>query len=38
MRRILRNIAKNDIDNMGDISTLADPTVVEKLILGSFRV
>ncbi len=33
MRRILRNIAENDIDNMGDISTLADPSVVESLIL-----
>ena len=32
MRRILRNIAKNDVDNMGDISTLADPTVVKDLI------
>ena len=35
MRRILRNIADNDLDNMGDISTLADPTVVEKLIKGN---
>ena len=33
MRRILRKIAENDIDNMGDISTLADPSVVEYLIL-----
>ncbi len=33
MRRILRKIAENDIDNMGDISTLADPSVVESLIL-----
>ena len=32
MRRILRNIAKNDIDNMGDISTLADPSVVKDLV------
>ncbi len=32
MRRILRNIAQGDIDNLGDISTLADPTVVEELI------
>tara|TARA_B100002051_G_C16728337_1_gene636644 strand:+ start:614 stop:2536 length:1923 start_codon:yes stop_codon:yes gene_type:complete len=32
MRRILRNIAKNDIDNMGDISTLADPSIVAKLV------
>jgi len=32
MRRILRKIAENDIDNIGDISTLADSTVVEDLI------
>ena len=33
MRRILRKIASNEIDNLGDTSTLADPTVVEELIL-----
>jgi acetyl-CoA synthetase len=32
MRRILRKIAANEIDNLGDTSTLADPTVVEDLI------
>lgn len=32
MRRILRKIAANDIDSLGDTSTLADPTVVEDLI------
>ncbi|OHC74947.1 MAG: acetate--CoA ligase [Rhodospirillales bacterium RIFCSPLOWO2_12_FULL_58_28] len=32
MRRILRKIAENDYANLGDISTLADPTVVESLI------
>jgi acetyl-CoA synthetase len=32
MRRILRKIAANDLANMGDISTLADPSVVEQLI------
>ena len=32
MRRILRSIANNDIDNMGDISTLADPNIVKDLI------
>ncbi len=32
MRRILRKIANNDLDNLGDISTLADPAVVEHLI------
>ncbi len=34
MRRILRKIAENDIDNLGDTSTLADPTVVEGLVKG----
>jgi len=32
MRRILRKIAEKDYDNMGDISTLADPSVVKSLI------
>ena len=32
MRRILRKIAENDLDNLGDTSTLADPAVVEDLI------
>jgi acetyl-CoA synthetase len=32
MRRILRKIAANDYSNLGDISTLADPAVVEDLI------
>ena len=32
MRRILRKIAENDIDNMGDISTLADPNIVKDLV------
>ncbi|MDZ7721437.1 MAG: acetate--CoA ligase [candidate division KSB1 bacterium] len=32
MRRILRKIAEKNTDNLGDISTLADPDVVEKLI------
>jgi acetyl-CoA synthetase len=32
MRRILRKIAENDFDNLGDTSTLADPSVVEDLI------
>ena len=33
MRRILRKIAEGDYNNLGDISTLADPSVVESLIL-----
>ena len=33
MRRILRKIATNEIDNLGDTTTLADPSVVEELII-----
>jgi len=32
MRRILRKIAANELDNLGDTSTLAEPAVVEQLI------
>jgi acetyl-CoA synthetase len=32
MRRILRKIAENDFDSLGDTSTLADPSVVDDLI------
>ena len=32
MRRILRKIAANEVEGLGDTSTLADPTVVEELI------
>ena len=32
MRRILRKIAENELDSLGDTSTLADPAVVEHLI------
>ncbi|GAB5415626.1 MAG: acetate--CoA ligase [Congregibacter sp.] len=32
MRRILRKIAENELDSLGDTSTLADPSVVEDLI------
>ena len=34
MRRILRKIAEGDISDLGDISTLADPTVVDALVEG----
>jgi acetyl-CoA synthetase len=34
MRRILRKIAANELDTLGDTSTLADPAVVEQLISG----
>ena len=32
MRRILRKIAENEIDKLGDTSTLADPAVVDELV------
>ncbi len=34
MRRILRKIAEKDTGNLGDITTLADPSVVEALVKG----
>jgi len=34
MRRILRKIAHNDFENLGDTSTLAEPDVVDELIEG----
>jgi len=33
MRRILRKIAVKDLENLGDISTLADPKIVEDLVI-----
>jgi acetyl-CoA synthetase len=32
MRRILRKVAANELDSLGDTSTLAEPAVVEELI------
>ncbi|MCP4408737.1 MAG: acetyl-coenzyme A synthetase, partial [Gammaproteobacteria bacterium] len=32
MRRILRKVASNEVDALGDTSTLADPSVVDDLI------
>ena len=32
MRRILRKIAENDVSNLGDTTTLADPSVVHDLV------
>jgi acetyl-CoA synthetase len=32
MRRILRKVAEGDVSNLGDITTLADPSVVESLV------
>ena len=34
MRRILRKIAEGDIENLGDVSTLLDPTVVNEIKTG----
>jgi acetyl-CoA synthetase len=34
MRRILRKIAENDIANLGDTSTLLDPTIVQDIVAG----
>jgi acetyl-CoA synthetase len=34
MRRILRKIAEGDTDNLGDVSTLLDPAVVEEITTG----
>jgi acetyl-CoA synthetase len=34
MRRILRKIAEGETSNLGDTSTLADPTVVDALLAG----
>ena len=38
MRRILRKIASSEEDQLGDISTLADPEVVQSLIDGSKNI
>lgn len=38
MRRILRKVAEGDTTNLGDISTLLDPTVVEEIIEGAKRL
>ena len=38
MRRILRKIAENDAENIGDISTLLDPTVVEEIKEGAKNI
>lgn len=34
MRRILRKIARGDVEDLGDTSTLADPSVVDNLLQG----
>lgn len=35
MRRLLRKIATNDTENLGDTSTLADPSIIDALIKGN---
>ena len=37
MRRILRKIAEGDLNNLGDISTLLDPSVVEEIKRGMIK-
>ena len=32
MRRILKKIAQNESDDLGDTSTLADPSVIDSLL------
>jgi len=32
MRRILKKVAADDVDNLGDTSTLADPSVVDDIV------
>ena len=38
MRRILRKVAEGDFENLGDTSTLADPSVVEHLIVNKLSL
>jgi len=37
MRRILRKIANNEFGNLGDTTTLADPSIVEDLIKNKYE-
>ena len=32
MRRILRSIAKGELEKLGDLSTLSDPSIVKSLV------
>jgi acetyl-CoA synthetase len=38
MRRILRKVASGEFDDLGDTSTLADPGVVEDLIVNKVNL
>ncbi len=35
MRRILRKVAEGEPEKLGDVSTLADPTVVQAIVSGA---
>ncbi|MCL4240245.1 MAG: hypothetical protein KJ048_02735 [Dehalococcoidia bacterium] len=37
MRRILRKIAEGEPENVGDVTTLADPAVVQDMIVGAAK-
>ena len=37
MRRILRKVAEGEVENIGDISTLLDPLIVEALLTEETR-
>ena len=32
MRRILRKVAEGDLENLGDVSTLLDPSIVTEIV------
>ncbi|XP_062415564.1 acetyl-coenzyme A synthetase 2-like, mitochondrial [Pungitius pungitius] len=38
MRRVLRKVVERDVDGMGDLSTLEDPTAVEEIIRGHLEL
>ena len=38
MRRILHKVAENEFGSLGDISTLKEPTVTEKIIEGAEKL
>jgi len=38
MRRILRQIAAGDYSDLGDVSTLADPSIVDQLVKDHIRL
>jgi acetyl-CoA synthetase len=38
MRRILRKVAEGEADKLGDVSTLADPSVVDAIVAGARRL